>query len=89
MPFALLVPVVLTAYLNQRLFRYDALADHASPEEFEQILERSGGKFYITGAILAVIQLIPILQFFTPIYIGLAFIYLGLAELDRLRRNSL
>src|SRR6266852_6333775 len=35
-PFAILLPILLTAYLNQRLFRYDALAEHASPEEFQQ-----------------------------------------------------
>lgn len=87
MPFALVVPIALTAYLNQRLFRYDALAEHASPEEFQLLLERSSGKFYLLGALLALIQLVPILHFFTPIYIGLAFIYLGLAELEKVRGN--
>jgi hypothetical protein len=37
-PFGVLVvPTLLSAYLNQRLFMYDALMDHASREEFEQI----------------------------------------------------
>lgn len=88
MPFTAIIPILLTAYLNQRLFRYDALAEHANPEEFQQILERSGVKFYLLGGFLALLQLIPILQFFTPIYIGLAFIHLSLAELDNLRKNK-
>ncbi len=88
MPFAAIIPIVLTAYLNQRLFRYDALAEHASAEEFQTILERSGGKLYLLGGILALLQFIPFLQFFTPIYIGLAFIHFSLAELDSLRNNT-
>jgi amino acid transporter len=28
------IPLLLSAYLNQRLFRYDALSDHASDESF-------------------------------------------------------
>ena len=31
---AVLAPVLTSAWLNQRLFRYDALAEHASREEF-------------------------------------------------------
>jgi len=38
MPFAAIIPILPTAYLNQRLFRYDALAEHASPEEFQRII---------------------------------------------------
>lgn len=87
-PFAVLIPILLTAYLNQRLFRYDALADHASAPEFEKIMERSSTKFYIMGAALALLQFVPILQFFTPVYIGLAFIYLSLTELEVLRKTS-
>ena len=88
MPVAAIIPLLLTAYLNQRLFRYDALAEHASREEFEQILEKSGGKLYLLGGILALLQLVPILQFFTPVYIGLVFIHFGLAELEDLRKNN-
>lgn len=39
---ALVLPAVLLAYLNQGLFRYDALAEHASREEFDLIVERAG-----------------------------------------------
>jgi CysZ protein len=82
------LPLILSAYLNQHLFRYDSLADHASREEFQQILERSSGKLYILGAILGLVQFIPVLNFFSPIYIGLAFIHLCLAELQRLRSGN-
>ena len=85
-PFGLpIVPVMLSAYLNQRLFRYDALADHASKEEYALIRERANGRLFTMGGILGFAHYIPVLNFFTPIYIGLAFIHLCLSELRRVR----
>lgn len=83
-----IVPTLLGAYLNQRLFRYDALADHASKEEFAQIRERANGRLYTLGGILGFAHYIPVLNFFTPIYIGLAFIHLCLGELRRVRSGA-
>ncbi|OGS91507.1 MAG: hypothetical protein A2Z95_09505 [Gallionellales bacterium GWA2_60_18] len=85
-PFALVLPVILMAYLNQRLFRYDALAEHASREEYAQVVERSTAKLYLLGAITGLLQFVPVLNLFTPLYVGLAFIHLCLAELKRLRQ---
>lgn len=84
-PLALVLPVLLMAYLNQRLFRYDALAEHASREEYARVIERSTLKFYLLGAILGLLQFVPLLNLFLPIYVGLAFIHLCLAELKQLR----
>jgi len=84
-PFALLVPVFLSAYLNQRLFRYDALADHASREEYQQVVESAGGRMYVLGGLLGLVQFVPFLNLFLPIYIGLAYIHFCLAELQALR----
>lgn len=85
-PFgALVVPTLLSAYLNRSLFMYDALMDHASREEFEQIKVRANGRLFGLGAILGFVHYIPILNFFTPIYIGLAYIHFCLGELQRLR----
>ncbi|MEK6664383.1 MAG: EI24 domain-containing protein [Pseudomonadota bacterium] len=87
-PFGVLVvPTLLSAYLNQRLFMYDALMDHASREEFEQIKVRANGRLFGLGAILGFVHYIPILNFFTPIYIGLVYIHFCLGELQRLREK--
>ena len=80
-----LFSLLLTAYLNQRLFRYDALADHASPEEFEQILAQSGGQLYMLGLLLALLHYVPVLNLLSPIYTGLVYIHFGLGQLKRLR----
>ena len=85
-PFgALVVPILLSAYINRRLFMFDALMDHASREEFEQIKARANGRLFGLGAILGFVHYIPILNFFTPIYIGLAYIHFCLTALQRLR----
>ena len=87
-PFgALVVPTLLSAYINRRLFMYDALMDHASREEFQQIKARANGRLFGLGAILGFVHYIPILNFFTPIYIGLAYIHFCLGALRRLREE--
>lgn len=87
-PLALLVPIALSAYLNQRLFRYDALADHASREEYQQVMERAGGRMYVLGGLLGLMQFVPFLNLFLPIYIGLTYIHFCLAELQTLRAGA-
>lgn len=87
-PFGLALPVILMAYLNQRLFRYDALAEHASREEYEQILDRSTVKLYLLGAVVGVLQFVPLLNLFLPTFVGLAFIHLCMAELKQLRQSA-
>lgn len=82
------VPVVLSAYLIHRLFRYDALSDHASAEEYRVILKTSRGRMYVLGFLLALLYFVPVFNLLVPILSGLAFTHFGLAELARLRREE-
>lgn len=84
-PLALLLPLLLMAYLNQRLFCYDALAEHASKEEYACIMDRSTRKLYLLGLAAALLQFVPLVNLLSPIYVALAFIHLSLAELRQLR----
>ncbi len=86
-PLAAVLPILLMAYLNQRLFRYDALAEHASPAEFDTIMERATPRLYGLGALLSLLHLVPLLNLFAPVYAGLAFTHLCLAELKNLREE--
>jgi CysZ protein len=86
-PLALLLPLVLMAYLNQRLFRYDALAEHASGEEYAQVIERGTVKLYLLGMAVGLLQFVPLLNLFSPVYVALAFIHLCLDELRQLRQS--
>ncbi|MDP2640282.1 MAG: EI24 domain-containing protein [Betaproteobacteria bacterium] len=80
-----LLPIVLFGYLNQRVFRYDALAEHASSWEMETLIRRHRRELFVLGAVLALVGLIPVLGFFAPVYAGLAFIHYCLARLAQLR----
>jgi len=81
------LPVLLFAYLNQRVFRYDALADHASADEMREIFRERGMTLYLLGIILSLIAHIPVIGFFVPVIAGLAFIHYCLERLAELRRS--
>jgi CysZ protein len=80
--------VLINGWLNARLFRYDALAEHANREEYAALRARAGGRFYGLGLVAALIQLVPLLNLVSPVYSGLSFIHFGLAELARLRAGE-
>ena len=79
------LPIVLFGYLNQRVFRYDALAEHATGWEMETIFRRHRRELFLLGIVLALFGMIPLLGFFAPVYGGLAFIHYCLALLTQLR----
>ncbi|MBE0619774.1 MAG: EI24 domain-containing protein [Burkholderiales bacterium] len=82
-----LLPIVLFAYLNQRVFRYDALAEHATAWEMKTLFQRYRWDLFVLGAALALVGMIPLLGFFAPVYGGLAFIHYCLARLAQLREE--
>jgi hypothetical protein len=83
------LPVVLFGYFNQRVFRYDALAEHATGAEIADLVGRSRGELFLLGVGLALIGHIPLVGFVMPVYGGLAFIHYGLARLRELRSEPI
>ena len=84
---ALVLPALNSAYLNQRLFRYDALAEHASGEEYRDIVRRAKGRLYTLGLLLALLYYVPFVNLVAPVVSGLAFTHFCLAELARVRNK--
>ncbi len=80
-----LLAVLLSAYLNQRMFRYDAWAEHASAEEIRILVASNRGKLYGLGIVLALLYYIPLLNLLVPILSGLAYTHFALARLAELR----
>jgi uncharacterized protein involved in cysteine biosynthesis len=80
-----LLPVLLFAYLNQRVFRYDALYEHATAWEMETLIRRHRRELFLLGVVVALFGLIPLLGLLAPVYGGLAFIHYCLARLAQLR----
>ncbi|MDP3715789.1 MAG: EI24 domain-containing protein [Burkholderiales bacterium] len=82
---AVLAPLLTSAWLVQRLFRYDALAEHASPEEFALLVRRSRGELLMLGIIVSLLLYVPVVNLLVPVLGGLAFTQFCLARLARLR----
>ena len=81
-------PMVLLAILswgNQRLLRYDALAQHADRAEMARIFRERRGALWILGILLALLAYVPLVGFFGPVVFGLAFIRYLLGALIELR----
>jgi CysZ protein len=82
------LPVLLFAYLNQRVFRYDALAEHADAEEIRLIVRRHRGELFGLGIAVSLLGHVPLLGFFAPVYGGLVFIHYALWRLGELRSGT-
>jgi len=83
------LPVALFGYFNQRVFRYDALAEHGSAAEIEVVVRRSRGDLFLLGVALALIGHIPLVGLVMPVYGGLVFIHYSLARLGELRSEPI
>jgi uncharacterized protein involved in cysteine biosynthesis len=83
---AFMLPPLLSAYLGQRLFRYDALAEHASPTEYRAVIAAARTRLFLLGLALAVLFYVPLVNFIAPVLSGLAFTHYCLDELERLRQ---
>ncbi|HEY9447965.1 MAG TPA: EI24 domain-containing protein [Burkholderiales bacterium] len=80
-----LVPAFNSAYLSQRIFRYDALAEHASAEEYHTLTSRARARLFLLGFALAVLYYVPVVNLVAPVLSALAYVHFCLEELRRLR----
>ena len=76
-----IIPFVAAAYLNQRLFRYDAIAEHASAGEMATLFRQARGGWWGLGLLTGLVQFVPVLNLLGAVYAALAFIHYGLARL--------
>lgn len=82
------VPFIAATYLNQRLFRYDAIAEHASRVEMQALFSTYQSSWWGLGLLTGLLQFVPLLNLFAPVLTALAFIHFGLARLACLRQIS-
>jgi CysZ protein len=69
-----LIPLVILSWGNQRLLRYDALAEHADQAEMARIFRERRGALYLLGFLLALLAYVPFVGFIGPVVFALAFI---------------
>jgi CysZ protein len=85
-PVYAVVSLVLNAWLSQRMFRYDALAEHADGAEIAAVVGRSRARLMGLGLVLSPLSLIPLVNVLVlPLFAGIAFTELCLADLAALR----
>ncbi len=80
-----LIPLAVMGWVNQRVLRYDALAEHADAREMGLIFAERRGALYLLGMVLALTAYVPVLGFFAPVMFGLTFIHYLLGELQAQR----
>jgi hypothetical protein len=80
-----LIPLVVLTWGNQRLLRYDALAEHADNADMARMFGERRTSLYTLGFLLALVAFVPLVQFLGPVVFGLAFIRYLLGTLIELR----
>jgi hypothetical protein len=86
-PIYLAISWCLNGWLNQRLFRYDALAEHADAAELVEVPREIRGRLFSLGVIFAPLTLIPIVNLAIPLFAGIAFACLCLEALAHRRAD--
>ncbi|UXR63805.1 EI24 domain-containing protein [Bdellovibrio bacteriovorus] len=81
-----LVPLLLTAWLNKKVFLYDVLQDYADKDERQRIEKEESAGLYGMGLLLGLLSYIPLAFFFVPIISALSYTYYGLNALQARRR---
>lgn len=87
-PFGVALSILLNAWLNQKLFMYDVLAEHASGAELKSLRQAGGWRRLVLSAVLGLLHFIPVINLLAPVYMALAFVHHGLESLDQLRKQT-
>ncbi len=82
------LPLFWAAWLNQRAFRFDALAEHALPEERTTLIRRERSSLYLGGLVGALIAHVPFLNLLALAYTAVLFVHLCLGALRDLRNQQ-
>lgn len=81
----LVMPLVLSAFLNQRAYRYDALMQHADAAEMRRLYRERRGDLYLVGVIAGCLAYIPLINLLAASFAGLAFVHYCLGALRSMR----
>ncbi len=81
------ITLAILSWVNQRLLRYDALAEHADAPEMARIFRERRGALYLLGFLLALLAYVPFVGFVAPVAFGLAFIRYLLGALQSIRQD--
>lgn len=83
-----LLPILLTAWLNRRICTFDALVEYATKDELHLLKEKTAGTGYILGLVTSGLNYIPLALLISPVVTMVAFIHLQLEALQLDRRQK-
>lgn len=86
--FGLLATVVITAWLNQKAFGYDALMLHADAEELRRLPRAKRDAMWLVGGLCALLAYVPFVNLLAPAFSALVFVHYMLIALERSRLGS-
>lgn len=84
----LLLPFFWMGWLNRRTFAYDALAAHASEDEWRVLRREQATALLVLGLLMAVLAHVPFLGLIAPALAALAYVHFCLESLRRLRQGA-
>lgn len=84
----LVLPLLWSAWLNQRTFRFDVLAEHATAEERGRVIREERSRFWGAGLASALLAHVPFVNVLAPAFAALLFAHLGLSMLRQLRKRE-
>ncbi|HEX5803542.1 MAG TPA: EI24 domain-containing protein [Azospira sp.] len=85
----LVLPIYWLAWLNRRTFAYDALAAHATRQEWRRLFEQHRGRMLLLGVLLGLLGHVPFVGLLVPAFAALAYVHYGLAALRRERDGAI
>jgi uncharacterized protein involved in cysteine biosynthesis len=85
----LILPMFWMAWLNRRTFTYDALAVHATDDEWRELRRRHAAPLLMLGITLALVAHIPLLGLLALTLAALAYIHYALEALRKMRQGAI
>jgi hypothetical protein len=83
------LPILLSAWLNQRIYRYDALMQHADRDELRLLQKQCRGGLYLVGLGTGLLAWVPLANLLAPAFAGLASVHYCLSALERQRGTGM
>ena len=84
----LFLPLFWMAWLNRRTFAYDALAEHATPDEWRELRRQKAMPLLALGFGMAALTHVPFAGLLAPSLAALIYVHFCLESLRRLRQGA-
>ena len=84
----LILPFFWMAWLNRRTFTFDALAVHATEQEWRELRRQKAAPLLGLGLLMGVLAHVPLIGLLAPSLAALAYVHYCLEALRRLRQGA-